>query len=77
MLAELHGGCSVPVGAWGRFGSDGLLHLSAAVTSLDGVQQVTAAGVGPTDDPEKLGACVAADLLAQGASDILESIRKA
>ncbi|MGW3275474.1 hydroxymethylbilane synthase [Streptomyces kronopolitis] len=77
LLAELHGGCSVPVGAWGRIGSDGLLHLSAAVTSLDGAQQVTATGDGPIDDPEKLGACVAADLLAQGASGILASIRKA
>ncbi|OII67798.1 hydroxymethylbilane synthase [Streptomyces sp. CC77] len=76
LLAELHGGCSVPVGAWGRVDSDGLLHLSAAVTSLDGATQVTGAGAGPLDDPEKLGACVAADLLAQGAAGILAAIRK-
>ncbi|MFI9205329.1 hydroxymethylbilane synthase [Streptomyces sp. NPDC053048] len=76
LLAELHGGCSVPVGAWGRVESDGLLHLSAAVTSLDGATQVTGAGSGPVDDPEKLGACVAADLLAQGAASILAAIRR-
>ncbi|MEW1694450.1 hydroxymethylbilane synthase [Streptomyces sp. NPDC091278] len=76
LLAELHGGCSVPVGAWGRIGDDGLLHLSAAVTSLDGAQQVTAAGEGPVDDPEKLGACVAAELLSKGATGILDSIRR-
>ncbi|MCN9244507.1 hydroxymethylbilane synthase [Streptomyces sp. RY43-2] len=76
LLAELHGGCSVPVGAWGRIAPDGLLHLSAVVTSLDGGRQVTATGEGPADAPEKLGACVAADLLAQGASGILASIRK-
>lgn len=76
LLAELHGGCPVPVGAWGRMSPDGVLHLSAAVTSLDGAQQVTAAGDGSADDPEKLGAAVAADLLAQGAADILASIRK-
>ncbi|MFE7542968.1 hydroxymethylbilane synthase [Streptomyces platensis] len=75
LLAELHGGCSVPVGAWGRVGADGLLHLSAAVTSLNGAEQVSAAGEGPVDDPEKLGACVASDLLAQGAAGILSSIR--
>lgn len=75
LLAELHGGCSVPVGAWGRIGPDGLLHLSAAVTSLDGATQVTAAGSGPVGDPENLGASVAADLLAQGAADILAAIR--
>ncbi|MFI6682522.1 hydroxymethylbilane synthase [Streptomyces sp. NPDC050485] len=76
LLAELHGGCSVPVGAWGRIGPDGLLHLSAAVTSLNGATQVTAASAGPVDDPEKLGACVAADLLEQGAAGILAEIRK-
>lgn len=76
VLAELHGGCSVPVGAWGRIGADGLLSLSAAVTSLDGATQMTAAHSGPVDDPEKLGSLVAADLLAQGAADILATIRK-
>ncbi|AXG77197.1 hydroxymethylbilane synthase [Streptomyces paludis] len=76
LLAELHGGCSVPVGAWGRIGPDGLLHLSAAVTSLDGAEQVTAAGEGPADDPVKLGTLIASELLAQGAADILAAITK-
>ncbi|MGW2919548.1 hydroxymethylbilane synthase [Streptomyces angustmyceticus] len=76
LLAELHGGCSVPVGAWGRLGPDGLLHLSAAVTSLDGAVQITAAGSGPADDPDKLGASVAAELLTQGALEILKTIRR-
>ncbi|MFI8280457.1 hydroxymethylbilane synthase [Streptomyces sp. NPDC085929] len=76
VLAELHGGCSVPVGAWGRIREDGLLHLSAAVTSLDGSRQVTADGAGPAENPEKLGSCLAGELLAQGAADILAQIRK-
>ncbi|MFK0015735.1 hydroxymethylbilane synthase [Streptomyces sp. NPDC091027] len=76
LLAELHGGCSVPVGAWARVESDGLLRLSAAVTSLDGRAQVTGTGSGPMDDPEKLGACVAGDLLAQGAAGILAAVRR-
>ncbi|MCK8677119.1 hydroxymethylbilane synthase [Streptomyces lichenis] len=76
LLAELHGGCSVPVGAWGRIGDDGLLHLSAAVTSLTGERQVTAVGAGPVDGPEKLGAAVAAELLDQGATAILAEIRR-
>ncbi|MFD3514746.1 hydroxymethylbilane synthase [Streptomyces sp. NPDC058657] len=75
VLAELHGGCSVPVGAWGRLGEDGLLHLTATVTSVDGTTQVTASGCGPADGPAKLGACVAADLLEQGAARILASLR--
>ncbi|WP_343235586.1 hypothetical protein [Streptomyces bauhiniae] len=75
LLAELHGGCSVPVGAWARIGPDGLLHRSATVTSLNGTPQITATGQAPADSPEKLGASVAADLLARGATDILTSIR--
>ncbi|MGZ2360694.1 hydroxymethylbilane synthase [Streptomyces sp. 372A] len=76
LLAELHGGCSVPVGAWGRVEDDGMLHLSAAVTSTDGATQVTASGTGPADEPEKLGFCVAADLLSQGAAEILAAIKR-
>jgi hydroxymethylbilane synthase len=76
LLAELHGGCSVPVGAWARTGTDGLLHLSAAVTALDGSRQVTAADAGPADAPEKLGASVAAALLEGGAADVLAAIRR-
>ncbi|MCX5200579.1 hydroxymethylbilane synthase [Streptomyces sp. NBC_00237] len=76
LLAELHGGCSVPVGAWGRLTEDGLLHLSGTVTSLDGTQQVTASASGPSDAPAKLGAYVAADLLEQGAAGILAAIRR-
>jgi hydroxymethylbilane synthase len=75
LLAELHGGCSVPVGAWGRLGDDGLLHLSAAVTSLDGRTQITASGAGPADAPQKLAECLAAELLEQGAAGILAAIR--
>ncbi|MGW2840961.1 hydroxymethylbilane synthase [Streptomyces sp. NPDC001493] len=73
LLAELHGGCSVPVGAWGRIAADGLLHLSAAVTSTDGTTQITADGAGPAGEPEELGLRVAADLLSQGAAAILEA----
>lgn len=75
LLAELHGGCSVPVGAWGRTGADGRVQLSAAVTSPDGSVQITASGAGPSDAPEKLGAAVAADLLAQGAGAVLAAAR--
>ena len=74
MLSRLHGGCSVPVGAYGRV-EGGVLRLDAQVTSLDGRQVVRACGKGDAAAPEQLGYEVADDLLAQGAAAILTDIR--
>jgi hydroxymethylbilane synthase len=72
LLGALHGGCSVPVGAFAV--GDGLnLTLTAQVTSLDGRRQVTGSATGT--DPEQLGAALAATLLGQGAGAILAEIR--
>ncbi|MFD5188117.1 hydroxymethylbilane synthase [Streptomyces sp. NPDC058357] len=75
LLADLHGGCSVPVGAYAEPRPDGSLHLTAAVTDLDGSHQIIAAGTGPADEPDKLGRAVAAELLVKGAEAILAAIR--
>jgi hydroxymethylbilane synthase len=72
LLAELHGGCSVPVGAY-AVPAPGGLTLLAQVTSLDGTQQV--AGTATGADPRQLGADLAATLLDQGAEAILREIR--
>ncbi len=74
MLAELHGGCSVPIGAYGKADGD-VLTLHAQVTSVDGKRQVEASCSGPLSDPEKLGVQVAGLLLDQGAEAILTQIR--
>ncbi|MFD4241450.1 hypothetical protein ACFWP3_07635 [Streptomyces sp. NPDC058525] len=71
MLADLHGGCSVPVGAYVTHEPEGRLLLTGQVVSLDGAVRLTAASTGRADDPEKLGATVAQELLDQGARDIL------
>ncbi|MFF7635620.1 hydroxymethylbilane synthase [Kitasatospora sp. NPDC008050] len=76
MLAELHGGCSVPVGAYAK-AEDGMLALHGQVTSLDGSVQVEASFSGPLSEPEKLGVLVAGLLLDQGAEGILAQIRPA
>ncbi|MFJ8474871.1 hypothetical protein [Kitasatospora sp. NPDC094011] len=74
MLAELHGGCSVPVGAFGKAEAD-VLTLHGQVTSVDGRQQVEASFSGPLGEPEKLGVQVAGLLLDQGAEGILAEVR--
>jgi hydroxymethylbilane synthase len=74
LLGALHGGCSVPVGAYAvASGPD--LTLTAQVTSLDGRRQVAGSATGT--DPEQLGAALAQTLLSQGAGQILAAIRPA
>jgi hydroxymethylbilane synthase len=73
LLGELHGGCSVPIGAHATQ-SAGVLTLSAQVTSLDGRQQVTGAATGT--NPETVGIELAAILRAKGADAILDEIRE-
>ncbi|MFF3111769.1 hydroxymethylbilane synthase [Kitasatospora sp. NPDC057904] len=76
MLAELHGGCSVPVGAFGKAEGD-VLTLYGQVTSVDGGRQLEAHYSGPLGEPEKLGMQVAGLLLDQGAEKILVEARPA
>ncbi|MYR27444.1 MULTISPECIES: hydroxymethylbilane synthase [unclassified Streptomyces] len=71
LLAELHGGCSVPLGTWTSRPSPTLLRLHAAVTTPDGTHQIAATAQGPAEEPEKLALTVAGRLLAQGAARIL------
>jgi hydroxymethylbilane synthase len=72
LLAELHGGCSVPVGALAVH-RDGVLSLSAQVTSLDGTERANGAISGT--DPEATGTMLAAVLRERGADAILDQIR--
>ena len=70
-LAELEGGCMIPLGAWGRDLEDGSLGLDVAVFDPDGRQRAFAARSGPREDPEGLGRSVAADLRQRGAEQLL------
>ena len=73
MLGELHGGCSVPVGAYATR-SGGVLTLSAQVTSLDGRQKVTGTAAGTS--PEATATELAAVLRDRGADAILNQVRE-
>jgi len=77
LLAELHGGCSVPVGAYATTLPNGELELFAQVTSLDGRRRVSGRRTHQADEPEKLGAALAYELLDQGADSILAATRGA
>jgi hydroxymethylbilane synthase len=73
-LAELEGGCMIPMAAWGRDTAEGLA-LDAAVFDPEGRERVFASLVGPPDDPDDLGRRVARALRDQGAERLLERVR--
>jgi hydroxymethylbilane synthase len=74
-LAELEGGCMIPMGAWARPTEDGALALDAAVFDPDGRARVFASLLGPSDDPDGLGRHIAQALREQGADRLLQRSR--
>lgn len=83
MLRELEGGCSVPVGVQSLLveGEDGVdvLTLVGCVTSVDGtvhVQETLEGRVSSLSEAEKVGEQLAKALLQNGATSILEGIKK-
>lgn len=74
MLALLHGGCSAPVGAWGRV-EDGQLVLDGLVANLEGTEVLKATATSSLDAVQQLGEQVAEQLLKQGAAKIIAATR--
>jgi hydroxymethylbilane synthase len=78
-LAEMEGGCLIPLAAWGRdIDADklGELALDAAVFDPDGRAHVAATLSGPRDNPRELGFRMARALRDQGAEPLLERTRQ-
>lgn len=74
LLAALGAGCLAPVGAWARM-DGGQLQLDAVVLSPDGRERLSVCVSGPPDQAESLGQQAAADLLAQGAAELIGRLR--
>ena len=76
-LAELEGGCLIPLGAWARQLPDPgpdmyVLALDAAIFDADGRNRLTVSLTGPCADPVSLGRQAARALCAQGARELLQ-----
>ncbi|MGH9781119.1 MAG: hydroxymethylbilane synthase [Candidatus Acidiferrales bacterium] len=71
LLAELEGGCQVPLGAWGRIKS-GELHLDARVLAADGSECIARSASGSAANPEEIGRRLARELLDAGADQLLK-----
>jgi hydroxymethylbilane synthase len=74
LLAELEGGCMIPLAALARDVSESQLELASAVYDPAGTGRVTATATGPRDDPESLGRKVAELLRQQDAERLLAQI---
>ncbi|OLC92836.1 MAG: hydroxymethylbilane synthase [Acidobacteria bacterium] len=75
LLAALHGGCQVPMGAWARV-ERGELLMDACVCSVDGSQCVKQRATAPPDQAAPLGEHMARLLIEAGAQSILEEVSR-
>jgi hydroxymethylbilane synthase len=73
LLAQLGGGCQVPIGAHARI-VDGVLHIDAVVVSPEGDAIVRLGSAGPVSDAASIGAALGEELLAAGGREILEDV---
>jgi hydroxymethylbilane synthase len=74
-LAQMEGGCEVPVGALATFAGESHVLLRGVIASEDGKQVVRGAENGPAERPEEIGARLAARLLEAGGGEILAAAR--
>jgi hydroxymethylbilane synthase len=76
LLAEVQGGCRLPLGAWARV-ENGAMVLDACVLSEDGAQAIRRRAekvCNSAADAENLGRAVARELLAAGADRLLQMV---
>jgi hydroxymethylbilane synthase len=79
LLAELEAGCSAPVGALAEVAEGDLgdeLWVRAVALSPDGALSVRRSASGPLDDPVGLGQKLAAEMLAEGAAELINETPK-
>lgn len=74
-LAALSGGCLAPIAAIGGMQPNGLLQLSGRVLAVDGSRKIEGCRAASPTDAIELGEQLAAELLAQGASELINSVR--
>ena len=76
LVEALGGGCQIPIGALASLAGDEV-ELLGVVVSLDGSHAVRATARGPRDQAAAIGRRVAAQLVAEGADDLLAEARRA
>jgi len=77
VVEALGGGCQTPIGALALPSGTDVIDLTAVVIALDGSRVIRAGGRGSRREASAIGARVAAELLSDGAADILSEANKA
>lgn len=73
-LAEVEGGCQIPIGVYGHIKQE-LLVLEAAILSVDGKQQLRQTISGQPSEGIQLGRTLAQEMLDSGGREILKELK--
>ena len=73
-LAEVQGGCQVPMGAWARFTEEGTLTIDACIAALDGSEHYRGRRSCAPDEGPTEARLMAQALLADGGAEVLDRI---
>ena len=73
LLRAAGGGCQLPIGAHATLNGSAL-RLFATVTKVDGAATYRVEVTGSVDEPEIVGKAAYAELLAQGAGDLMHGV---
>lgn len=73
-LAQVEGGCQVPVGVYATPAGEGKLQVEAVIASVDGSKLYRDKLTGTAEDCEKIGRELADKLLAMGGLQIMQEI---
>lgn len=73
-LAQVEGGCQVPVGVYGEVNEDNTLTVEAVIGSLDGKTIIRDKVTGKRENAGELGEDLAKKILANGGLEIMQSL---
>lgn len=73
-LAQVEGGCQVPVGVYGEVNEDNTLIVEAVIGSLDGKTIIRDKVTGKRENASELGEDLAKKILANGGLEIMQSL---
>ena len=74
ILAEMHGGCSIPLGVYSQI-EDDTITIEAMVSDIENRKCVKKSGTAKLRDAQTLAKKIACELLNSGSREILEKIR--